>query len=367
VQRFGVIIGGVADGVQILYHFIQDNWSIIGPLILGIVAAMVAWKVITGLMSVISFLTSPIGLVGLAISALVALIFLLWKNWDQISAWIISLWQDYVLPFFQGIGPWFSNLWNGIVNGLISVWTSIPGWIIGLWQNYVLPFFQGIGPWFNNLWNGIVNGLISVWTSLPGLIIELWQNNILPFFQGVGLWFSSLWTGMVNGFMTAWTGIKTFFSGFWEGIIAGFKGYVNMMLAPVNQVISAFNKIRIDLPAWATELTGYSSFGVNIPMIPTFAEGGFANRPSIFGEAGPEAAIPLRRTPRSLSLLNQTANALGVGGANEGSGGSPTFVFSPTISGGDTGGIAIAVRAAGDEFFNQCEAWWESKRRLSFG
>lgn len=44
-----------------------------------------------------------------------------------------------------------------------------------------------------------------------------------------------------------------------------------------------------------------------------FARGGFSSRPAIFGEAGLEAAIPIRRgNPRSLALLHKTAELLGV-------------------------------------------------------
>ena len=42
-----------------------------------------------------------------------------------------------------------------------------------------------------------------------------------------------------------------------------------------------------------------------------YANGGIANQPSIFGEAGPEMAIPLKKEPRSFGLLSQTARMLG--------------------------------------------------------
>ena len=43
-----------------------------------------------------------------------------------------------------------------------------------------------------------------------------------------------------------------------------------------------------------------------------YAAGGFANRPSIFGEAGPEAAIPLKKTKRSYELWEKTGKLLGM-------------------------------------------------------
>ncbi|WP_099192226.1 hypothetical protein [Tepidibacter mesophilus] len=45
--------------------------------------------------------------------------------------------------------------------------------------------------------------------------------------------------------------------------------------------------------------------------IAKYAKGGIATEASIFGEAGPEIAIPLKKTPRSLSLLDQANNILG--------------------------------------------------------
>jgi len=54
-----------------------------------------------------------------------------------------------------------------------------------------------------------------------------------------------------------------------------------------------------------------------------YALGGFASVPSIFGEAGPEVAIPLNRSARSLNLLSKTAEILGIGGGS--------FVFAPKI------------------------------------
>lgn len=42
-----------------------------------------------------------------------------------------------------------------------------------------------------------------------------------------------------------------------------------------------------------------------------FAQGGIASKPSIFGEAGPEMAIPLNNSPRSKNLLDQANKSIG--------------------------------------------------------
>ncbi|WP_040948476.1 hypothetical protein [Gorillibacterium massiliense] len=415
LQKFGAFISDVAMKAADLYHFISDNWSFIAPIIIGIVGAMALWKIGSGIKAgidgitlaynalkavkvkdrletlylqalylkdailkgtstvatwamtaatvawniaagigavvttafgvAVAFLTSPIGLVILAIVALIGIVILLWKNWDKVSAWIVGLWKNNILPFFQAIGGWFSGLWTGMVNGLKNAWSSVTAWFTNLWNNGILPLFQTVVGWFSGIWTGMVSGFQAAWSS------------ILPWIQVIGGWFSGLWTGIVGGFQSAWSGVQTTF----QNVITLFKGFLNMCIQPFNSLIAGINSMSFTVPNWVPFIGG-KGFSLNIPLIPTFANGGFANQPSIFGEAGPEAAIPLKRTPRSLSLLNQTARVIGADGA----GSKPTFVFSPVISGVDTGKALPALKSAADDFFTQADAWWESKRRESF-
>ena len=92
--------------------------------------------------------------------------------------------------------------------------------------------------------------------------------------------------------------------------------------------------------------------------VPAYANGGFANRPSVFGEAGLEAAIPIKPgNARSMGLLVKTAQLLGMkdryqegepngkeGGGffrnNRPAGGNDRkmlvkFVYAPVFQGGD--------------------------------
>jgi len=85
--------------------------------------------------------------------------------------------------------------------------------------------------------------------------------------------------------------------------------------------------------------------------VPAFARGGFADRPSIFGEAGLEAAIPIKPgDPRSLALLRKTAELLGVGFGSltrhpSLSGGPGPEAAVPTKR-GDSRGLALLQKTA---------------------
>lgn len=93
-------------------------------------------------------------------------------------------------------------------------------------------------------------------------------------------------------------------------------------------------------------------------QLPAYAQGGIATRPSIFGEAGAEMAIPLKRTPRSLGLLNQASQMLGAGQ------GDVNLIFHIQAPGGDAQGIASAVE---DVVVSVVERYFEGKARVSFG
>lgn len=98
---------------------------------------------------------------------------------------------------------------------------------------------------------------------------------------------------------------------------------------------------------------------------PMYASGGFADRPSIFGDAGPEAAIPLKhKSPRSLSILNQTAKAIG---ADDDKGHAQIqLIYSPTITGGSNMEIDSKLKAQAEEFKAWLEEYFADKRRVSF-
>ena len=91
---------------------------------------------------------------------------------------------------------------------------------------------------------------------------------------------------------------------------------------------------------------------------------GFSARPAIFGEAGLEAAIPIKRgNRRSISLLQRTAQLLGV--SNQFYGGS--FVYSPVINDGDPERLQPILRRHYEDMKRMWQEWQNRGRRLSFG
>lgn len=107
-----------------------------------------------------------------------------------------------------------------------------------------------------------------------------------------------------------------------------------------------------------------------------FAEGGRATEASIFGEAGPEWAIPEAHTDRTAALLNAARSASGFtwgdlisrfGGLNANPQNSPVVLnYSPVITAGDAGGVASVLAADKERVLKMIQqALEESKYRSS--
>jgi hypothetical protein len=103
-----------------------------------------------------------------------------------------------------------------------------------------------------------------------------------------------------------------------------------------------------------------------IDMMPKYAEGGYADRPSIFGEAGPEMAIPLNNSQRSRDLHAMTGRMLGVD--SDSTGGNFAPVFSPQIyiqGHADEQMVRSAIKDAQKEWESQLHAYQRKRQRVS--
>lgn len=84
--------------------------------------------------------------------------------------------------------------------------------------------------------------------------------------------------------------------------------------------------------------------GSNMQSMEAYGDGGYADKPSIFGEAGPEMAIPINNSKRSRDLYAMTGRMLGV---DSGQGDSPSVNFSPVIHvNGGAGNVEGQVKEA---------------------
>lgn len=192
------------------------------------------------------------------------------------------------------------------------------GWIIDN-KDIVIAGVAGIGTAFaawkvTSIVTNAVKAVKALSAATKGQTIAQTALNLVMKANPIGI-VITLIAGLVAAFVVLWNkceGFRNFFIKMWDGIKkAGgaavdwirsafestmnvVKGIINGIINLINGAIGAINKIKVDIPDWVPKYGG-SSFGLNIPKIPTLATGGVVDQPTLamIGEAGKEAVMPL--------------------------------------------------------------------------
>ena len=238
-----------------------------------ITAETVATTVTSALATAIAFLTSPITLVIVAIGALIAIIYLLIKNWDAVKE-AASKCLDWIVQKWQGACEWFKNV---ILTPLTTGW--------------------------NNFWTGVKTGASNALANLQ----NIWSGC-------VGWFKSTIISPVSSAFKGLWEGIKSFLTNPLEGIKTMFRNAFNWIIDKVNALIGGLNKIK--LPDFL------GGGGINIPKIPTLWKGSnyTLGGLTLVGEQGPElvnmprgaSVTPAYKTEQLLNTTNATPQQVSI-------------------------------------------------------
>ncbi|TEB13361.1 phage tail tape measure protein [Pelotomaculum propionicicum] len=203
--------------------------------------------------------------------------------------------------------------------------------------------------------------LYNHWETVKAKALQLWEtirnNPLLALVAGpIGAVIAAGIT-LYNNFGT----IKEAVSGLWEKFKEAFPSAAAFIENVGQKVGWLWDKLKA---FWAWLSGGGGGGGGGEGELPQFASGGFANRPSIFGEAGLEAAIPIDGSPRSRGIWERVGELSGFSGGSE-----TSIVYAPVIHapGGDPGVIRQVLDNSKDDFFSRYQAMKHQQRRVSYG
>lgn len=206
---------------------------------------------------------NPIGLVIIAVVALVAAFVYLWTHSAAFRNFWISLWND-IWGFLKMVGAWFAGPFAGF---FVSAWHVIADAALWVWHNVLDPvwkaiwagvsFVQNIVKSFANLWlfiwkNTIGAAILWMWHNvydpaihaIADLTMWLWHNAIAPAIGGIVV--------MVHGLAAVWMwlwhnvgepvmhGIGAAISWLWNNAA---KPTFSLIMGVVQQVGSVFKMV----------------------------------------------------------------------------------------------------------------------------
>ena len=212
------------------------------------VGVLTAWETICGAVATVngiltaSFmgLSIPVWGVIAAILGLVAVGYLLIKNWDTVKEVASNVWSaitDWISNAVESAKEVITTVWTGICDFFTGIWETIKNVVsfglqfIGMMINMVMVSIQAvwgviwqlIGDTVTNVWEGIKNVISTVCSFIWGII-----NNYL--------------TMVFNFWTTVLTGIKTVVTVIFNAI----KSVISTVLQVISNIVSTvWNGIKI--------------------------------------------------------------------------------------------------------------------------
>lgn len=207
------VAAGVFEVISNIYSFMVDNWSWIGPIIMSVVGALLAYKAALAIITAAQWVlnaamcANPIGLIVALVAVLIVLVAIFFEQLMGAEYWLGAL--------FKNVGLWIANvaiaIWNTIKN--IGLWIANLG--LAIWQ-----VIKNIGAWLANLGS-------AIWTII----------------KNVGLWFANLGLGIWEVIKACANNIGVAFNNAWVSVQQGFWGMVDVIMQGLKKIANLANKV----------------------------------------------------------------------------------------------------------------------------
>lgn len=206
-QKMIVVIGGIVAAIGPLLLIIGKTIVLIGQII-----SMA--PVISGAIAAIN---APILPIIAAIAALIAIGVLLWKNWDEIKAKAIEIWEKikkFFVDTLNAIKAKFTEIWNNIKTFISTTIESIKTKISETWtaiKTSITETITAIKTKITEIWNGIKTAISSTVDGIKTKITETWTNiktKVAETVNNIKTNLSENWNNIKETASTKWNDIK---------------------------------------------------------------------------------------------------------------------------------------------------------------
>lgn len=210
---------------------------------------------------------NPIGIIIVAIGALVAAFVVLWNKSEGFRNFWIGLWENIKLivstvvtavnnffvelwenikMIFSTVGEWFSEKFTTVKDGIINVISPIIEFFSGILES-IKSIFTPIVEWFTELFSSVWKTINDIWNNIIGFLRGCWELITL-IFEPVADWFKEKFQTAWNNIKAIWSVVKDFFSGIWDGIKNTFSSvgdwFSNKFQTAVDGIKAVFSVVK---------------------------------------------------------------------------------------------------------------------------
>lgn len=234
----------ILEGIAYTIGLVGAAWLAYKGIVIAVEVASKAYAAAQAVVNAVMN-ANPIGIIVTLVAALIAVIILCAKHWDELKAAA-------------------SRAWDGIK----AVWATVANW-------FSVNIIEPIKNFFSNLWAGIMTTFANVKTYFQQKFSEAWAA-IKGVFAPVGSFFSGIWETIRSKFSTIGTKVG-------ETMGNAFKTVVNKIISFAERTINGFIRAINRAISLINNIPGVSISPLSELNVPKLAQGGWvaANNPQL--------------------------------------------------------------------------------------
>lgn len=234
----------ILEGIAYTIGLVGAAWLAYKGIMIAVEVASKAYAAAQAVVNAVMN-ANPIGIIVTLVAALIAVIILCAKHWDELKAAA-------------------SRAWDGIK----AVWATVANW-------FSINIIEPIKNFFSNLWAGIMTTFANVKTYFQQKFSEAWAA-IKGVFAPVGSFFSGIWETIRSKFSTIGTKVG-------ETMGNAFKTVVNKIISFAERTINGFIRAINRAISLINNIPGVSISPLSELNVPKLAQGGWvaANNPQL--------------------------------------------------------------------------------------